>query len=186
MRWPVFAVFAFLAVAVQLSLRSVLTLYSVRGVSPDLVACLAVFIALFAQRSSALWACWILGLLLDLAPPDQPRGYHLLGPHALGYVVGGYFVLLLRTMVFRRRALTVGFLTLIFAGVTSLVIVMLLAVRSWYPGEPTYGALSDLGLRWLAALYTGVVAIAVGWALGATLPLWGFQSGMPRRGGWQT
>ncbi len=180
MRWPVFIIFAFLAVVAQLSVRNAFTLYSIRGISPDFVAALAVFVALFANRSAALWACWTLGLLVDLAPPDGST-YHLIGPHALGYAAGGYLVLQLRSMVFRRRAITMGFLTFLALIAASLVAVMLLSIRSWYPNELAYAPLNDLGRRVLIAVYSGVVAIAIGWLLNKSVPLWGFQS---RSGGW--
>jgi rod shape-determining protein MreD len=175
MRWPVFLIFAFAAIVVQLSFRNVFTLHALRGISPDMVAPLAVFIAMFAQRSSALWGAWILGLLLDLAPNDDGSLYHVIGPNALGYPAGAFLVLQLRTMVFRRRALTTGFLTLLFLIVVSLVAVMLLSIRSWYPGATPYTPLSELGTRALVAVYSGVVAIPMGWLLNRTLPLWGYQ-----------
>lgn len=181
MRWPIFAIFAFAALVVQLSVRNVFTLFSVWGISPDVVAVLAVFVALFANRTSALWACFILGLLVDLAPQAHEASYHVLGPHALGYTAGGYLVLQMRSMVFRRRAITMGFLTLLSLIVASLVIVMLLSIRSWYPGEMPYGPLSDLGRQCLVAVYSAVVAIPLGWLLNATVPLWGFQSANQRR-----
>lgn len=185
MRWPVFVIFAFAVLAMQLSLRNVFTLQSLSGVSPDFVACLCVFVSLFAHRSSALWSCWILGLLMDLAPPE--RSYYIVGEHALGYVFGGLVILQLRTMVFRRRAVTIGFLTFVFVLAASMVAVFLLSVRSWYTPETfqSGGALGELARRFGIALYSGLLAIPTGWFLGATISLWGFQSGIPRRtGGW--
>jgi rod shape-determining protein MreD len=181
MRWPVFAIFAFTAVVVQLSLRNVLTLRELWGITPDVTACLVVFVALFAHRSAALWGAWMIGLLLDLAPQSVATGYHILGVNALGYTAGAFAILQMRTMVFRRRALTMGFLTVLCVIAASLVTVMLLAIRSWYPGELPYGPLSDFGRRLLIGVYSGLVAIPLGWLLGMTLPLWGFQSSSPRR-----
>lgn len=187
MRWAVFAIFAFLVVVVQLSVRNVLMLHSVGDISPDIVACLVVFVSLFGHRSSALWACWILGWALDLAPGEN-TGPHVIGPHALGYVFAGYVILQLRTMVFRRRAVTFGFLTFVAVVAAGVVAVAVLTIRSWYPdsaGALPHGALGELLRRFAIALYSGLVGIPVGWFLGATLPLWGFQSGLPRRsGGW--
>lgn len=182
MRWPIFAIFAFAAIVAQLSVRNVLTLYALNGISPDLVAALAVFIALFANRSAALWACFILGVLIDLlAPAAGAAAFKVIGPHALGYAAGGYLVLQLRTMVFRRRAITIGFLTVLALIAAALVMVMLLTIRSWYPQAAPYGPLSELGRHALMAVYSGVVAIPVGWLLARTLPLWGFSS---RAVGW--
>lgn len=186
MRWPVFAIAAFIVIALQLSLRDVLmTLRSVGSISPDLVACLATFIAMFAARTSALWACWILGLLMDLAPPAGKMSWHLVGPHALGYVFGGYLVLQLRTMVFRRRAISTGFLTFLFLLASGIVATVLLTIRHWYLPEetPLHGSpLGELWLRCKIAVYSGLVAIPFGWLLQITIVLWNFHGGPGRRG----
>lgn len=183
MKWPVFAIFAFLAVVVQLSLRSTLTLHSIGGISPNLVGCLAVFVALFASRLSALWACWLLGLALDLAPQARYAPVHLIGPNALGFVFGCYIVLELRSMVFRRRALTIGLLTLLFLGASSMVAASILTIRGWYPGEsmPLGGPLNELLQRWGVAVYSALIAVPLGWLLARTVSLWGFHSSAPRR-----
>lgn len=175
MRWAVFAIFGFVLVVIQLSLRNALTLQSLWQISPNVVAPLAVFIALFAQRSAVLWACWLLGLLVDLSPQSAGATYHLLGVNALAYTAGGYVIMQLRTTVFRRRVLTVGFLTLVFIVAATLVSVMLLTIRSWYPGELSYRPLAGLGKGVLIAVYSGIIAIPLGWLLNQTFSLWGFQ-----------
>ena len=90
-------------------------------------------------------------------------------------------VLNLRGMVFRRRALTVGFLTLVMLLSASVVMVFIMAARSWYPDAAPYQAMPDLGRNLLIAVYSAIVAIPVGAALNLTYSLWGFQSGLPRR-----
>jgi rod shape-determining protein MreD len=183
MKWPLFTLFAFLVVAVQLSLRNVLTLESLGFITPDLVAVLAVFITLFAHRAAALWACWMLGMAMDLAPQASTTAAHVIGPHALGYVFGGYVVLQLRTMVFRRRALTMGFLTFACVLAASVVAVAIFTVRSWYAPEIPLqaGPVSEMVRRFGIALYSGLIAIPVGWLLGQSLPIWGFQNAHQRR-----
>ena len=84
MRWSVFAIAAFVVVVAQLSLRDTLILHSAGEIRPDFIACLAVFIALFAERSAALWACWILGLLMDLAPKPGDMQWQPCATSALG------------------------------------------------------------------------------------------------------
>ena len=168
-------IFGFVLVVIQLSLRNALTLQSLWGISPNVVAPLAVFIALFAHRSAVLWACWILGLLIDLSPQSVGATYHILGVNALAYTAGGYLILQLRTTVFRRRTLTVAFLTALMVVAAALVSVMLLTIRSWYPGELPYRPLVELRNDVLIALYSGVVALPLGWLLNQSFPLWGFQ-----------
>ena len=183
MRWPVFAVAAFIVIVLQVSVREVLTLRSVGSISPDFVACLATFIAMFASRGAALWACWILGLLMDLAPPAGDTPWHLIGPNALGYVFGGYLVLQLRAMVFRRRAISTGFLTFLFLLAAGIIATFLLTVRHWYIETPLYHSpLGEFWLRFKVALYSGLVAIPFGWFLQITIVLWNFHGGAGRRG----
>ena len=183
MRWPIFGLFAFLLVAAQLSFRNVLTLESVGFITPDVTAALAVFVSLFAHRTAALWACWMLGLAVDLAPQASAASVHVIGPHALGYVFGCYVVLQLRTMVFRRRALTMGLLTFICVLAASIVAVAIFTVRSWYaPDIPLQaGPVSELLRRFGIALYSGLIAIPLGWLLAQSMPIWGFQNANQRR-----
>lgn len=183
MKWSVFAIAAFVAVVLQLSLREALTLHSVGSISPDFVACLATFVAMFAQRMHALWACWILGLLMDLAPAAGETAWHMIGPAALGYTFGGYLVLQLRTMVFRRRAITNGFMTFMFLLAAGVVATFLLTIRHWYIADtPLYHSpLAEFWQRVKIALYSGAVAIPFGWMLQITIVLWGFTGGASRR-----
>jgi rod shape-determining protein MreD len=177
MRWPVFAIFAFFTVVAQLSLANVFALSSLGHIVPDLVACLAVFVGLFAPRMTVLWVCWVLGLAMDLAPAAG-GGAPILGPHALGYVFAGYVVLQLRTMVFRRRPLTMGFLTFVCVLAAGVVVVSVLTVRSWYPADPALpnGPLEEMARRLGIALYSALIAIPLGWLLCSTIPLWGFHT----------
>ncbi len=183
MRWPVFLVAAFIVLALQFSLRSVLELQSIGAITPDFVACLAAFVSMFAPRTSALWACWMLGLMLDLGPPPGQTNWHLVGPHALGYAFGGCLVVQMRVMVFRRRALTAGFVTFLFLLASGVVEVSLLTVRSWYLADtPLYlGPLGELWTRIKIAVYSGLVGVPFGWLLHMTIPMWNFVGGASRR-----
>jgi cell shape-determining protein MreD len=183
MRWPVFLVAAFIVLALQFSLRSVLELQSIGGISPDLVACLGAFISMFAPRATALWACWLLGLMMDLGPQAGRADWHLVGPHALGYTFGALLVLHVRVMVFRRRALTAGFVTSLLLLASGLVEVALLTVRSWYLADtPLYhGPLGEFWVRIKIAVYSGLVGIPFGWLLHMTIPMWNFMGGNSRR-----
>lgn len=183
MRWPVFAIFAFVFVVAQLSFRNVLRLEKLGGISPDLVACLAVFISLFASRNSALWACWILGLVMDLAPQAYESPLPIVGPNALGYVAGSALVLHLRTMVFRRRAVTIAFLTLLFlilAGIVGVVFLILASITG-HQGVLPHGPVRELGSRTATAVYSAIVALLVGAVLSQTVGFWSFQQGGARR-----
>lgn len=184
MRWSVFAIAAFIVVVLQLSAREAMTLHSIGAISPDFVACLAAFIALFAARSHVLWACWILGLIMDLAPAARGMEWRLVGPNALGYVFGGYLVLHMRAMVFRRRAITTAFVTLMFLLAVAVLATFLLTIRHWYlPDTPLHGSpLGEFWQRIKIAVYTGLVALPFGWLLQLSVAFWGFTGGASRRG----
>ncbi len=131
----------------------------------------------------------MIGLLLDLSIEYITGGnrvVYLVGPYALGLLAGCWLVLRGRTMVFRRRALTMGVMTLITLLAAQAIIVMLLLLRSrsWYPGGAIHWPDTALGIellrRILIAVYSGIAAVPCGWLLVRTLPLWGFQTGVHR------
>jgi rod shape-determining protein MreD len=166
-------------------LSEVLRIEKLGHIRPSLCGVVAVFVALSAPRTAALWACLVLGSLLDLAHPltvAENRVVYLIGPHALGYVLGGWLVISGRAMVFRRRPLTIGVMTVLCLLAVQLVAVSLYVLRSqsWYPGEAVFWtettALAELGRRMLGAVYSGLFAIPVGWLLVQTIGLWGFQT----------
>lgn len=189
MRWGVFAIVALLVLAIDAGLSDVLRIESLWDVRPNFSSALAVFIALSAPRTAALWACFVIGLLLDLTIEHTAAGgrsVYLVGPYALGLLAGGWLVIRGRTMVFRRRALTIGVMTMLCLLVAQVVIVVLLVLRSrsWYPGGAIDWPGTSVGIellrRILIALYSGVAALPAGWLLVRTLSLWGFQTAVHR------
>ncbi len=184
MRWGIFAIFALLALAIDAGLSDLLRIESLWDIRPNFCGVLAVFVALSAPRTSALWGCFVIGLLLDLSIQHTiggNRGVYLVGPYALGLLAGGGLVVRGRTMVFRRRALTIGVMTLMALLVAHAIIVVLLVLRSrsWYPGGPIHWPDTSVGVellrRILIALYSALAAMPAGWLLVRTLPLLGFQ-----------
>lgn len=184
MRWITYSVFVYLTLVLEKDLMGTLSLEVLGGLRPRLAGCLMVYVALFAPRASVLWGGWLLGLLVDLCVPPALSGpggvTYLIGPHALGFVLGCTFILQLRAMVFRRRTLTFAMLTVGFVLIDGIVAVSLVTIRSWYPGSG--GEVAPLsGLQQLMAyvgiaLYSGLFAIPVGWLLHRTTPLWAFQT----------
>ena len=99
MRWAVFAIFAYLTLVLDTSFLEVLAVGELQS-KPSACGLLAAFICLSAPRMAAMWACLMLGLLLDLSDPlslGDGDELHLIGPRTLGYIGGGYLVLQLRT-----------------------------------------------------------------------------------------
>ncbi len=182
--------FAALAMVFDGGLGSVLALETLWSIRPSAAAVLAAFIALSAPRYAALWSCLVLGLLLDLsAPLSMPGGrvLHLIGPCALGFTAGGWLVLRGRSMVFRQRALSIGAMTVLLLLAANAVAIALYAARSWYPGGPVHwtdgSAAAAILRRGLVAVYSGLLAVPVGWLLVQSTPLWGFETIMRRSPG---
>ena len=187
MRWIVFLVAALLALSMDSSLMRI---FAIGKAHPQVTPVLAIFVLLGAPRLTGMWAALLLGVLLDLCSPiaDTAGGVHyLLGPHALGFLFAANVVQPLRTMVIRRNPLTIGVLSAIFSFAAALVVVAFMVVRSWY-GEPLVifdgsAAPSELLRALLRALYTGILAVPLGWILNRTAGLWGFQQ-PPQRLRW--
>ena len=125
------------------------------------------------------------GMAIDLTSQHSVGGnrvVYLVGPHTLGFLAAGWMVVRGRTMVFRRRPLTIGVMTLGCVLIAQVIILVVLVVRSaeWYPGGVIHWTDTTLGIevlrRTLIAVYSGLFAIPAGWLLVRTIPLWGFQA----------
>lgn len=180
MRWSVFIVFAFAAVVVQISLLGTI---EIAGLRPSLLAILGLFTALWAPRMTALWACFLLGLLVDLTTPIVDArivSTHLIGPNALGFAFGCFVILQVRSMVMRRQLFATAVLAGVFVVAASLIAVAVLTVRSWFPiSAPEmaeFSSLGDLGRRIGIAFYTALAAVPLGWFLLRLINKWRFQT----------
>ncbi|MDG2030346.1 MAG: hypothetical protein P8J45_05015 [Phycisphaerales bacterium] len=177
MRIGVFILFLVFVVILDTSLMEMLR---IGGTVPGLAGTLAVFLVLAAPRRNALWACLAIGLLLDFNVDAlyDGRPYHLIGPYTLGFLFGANLILPLRSMVFSRNPLTFGLLTAFFLLAVSIVYLALWQIRGHYEGSmPVWGdgsAVSAFGMLLLWAVYSGAIAIPMGWLLVRTTPLWGF------------
>jgi cell shape-determining protein MreD len=171
MNWPVFALFAYVAAALDLGLGSL----PVVG-EASFILILAVFVGLNAPGSVVAWALLILGLLVDLQP-GPVHGAVLLGPGALGFLAGAYAVLQLRTLLFRESVMTLAVMVLAVGVFVQLVMVALLTMRGLpMIAEPIAGwnAADQLAHRFMQLLYTAALSVPVGWVLIRSRPLWGF------------
>jgi cell shape-determining protein MreD len=181
MRWPVFLVFAFIFLALDTSLMAVFSLPRLGHIAPHIVVVLAVFVCLFASRLSALSACLLLGVLMDLTiPPPGETVVYVIGPYGLGLLFGGYLILQMRTMVFRQRAITIGVLSALATIAMAIPMIAIFMIRSWYGEDVSYpignSAARELFRHLGIAIYTGLIALPLGWLLLATYHLWGFHA----------
>jgi hypothetical protein len=184
MRWYVFAIAAYLALALQTALRT-----SLGPMCPDLPLILLVFVGLGASAGSASWAALAMGLALDLTQPVMIAGRMedlvLIGPHALGCLACVWLVLGLRGLTFEHSALSMGLLTALGGLLMHGLIVGLLSLRAvgWLAGEPLAGwSLIQQGrMRGLNLLISTLTAIPLGMLLIHARALWGFPEPQRRR-----
>ncbi|MDZ4830790.1 MAG: hypothetical protein SGJ09_11415 [Phycisphaerae bacterium] len=192
MRWGVFIVMLLVGIVLDTSFMQV---FAVGTVWPAIVPALVTFVALHATRPTALWAAFLAGLLVDCTSPsiaflDGVRPYQLIGPTALGFVLGAQLVLPLRSMVVRRNPLALGVLTILFVLATMVVTTAIYSARGWYAGTlppwmPTGTAVRYMGTEALGAMSSGAIAVLIAIPLNRTLVILGLAGSAPwspRRG----
>ncbi len=160
MRWWIFAILAYLALALEVSLRDVLEI-GATGVAPSFVIIYATFIALNAPGRSALWCALILGLGMDLLNTAGDGTYIIPGPYALGLAFACALLLQLRTMVLHRNLTTLAFCVLLAAVFAHIVVIALFTIRGWidpFAWSPGSELLRRLGI----ALYSAALALPLG------------------------
>ncbi len=178
-----------LALAFDSSFAGILTLRSVGSITPLSMPCLVVFIALFAPETMALLIALMLGVLVDLSPGhgELAGGAHLIGPHALGYFLSALFVLKIRNIVFRRRVFTIAALTVgvvLTTGATEALVFLVRGILPWTPSV-SGGDFGDLVKLLGTAIYSGILAVPLGWCFLSTIGLWKFHSPTGRRSTWR-
>lgn len=185
MNWIVFAITAYVALALEVALEPLLVLPGPTGVTPSLVLVLAVYIGLMAPGAVVPWALLVLGILADLLP-GPIQGATLLGPTALAYLVGAFALLQLRTLVFRESIITMAALTFGAGIFIQLTIIAILTMRGlpFLTAQPVpeWDAATQLVQRFFALLYSAAVALPLGAVLIKSTPLWGFPTRGRSRG----
>ncbi len=170
----VFAVAAYIFLALQLGLAPA---WTVGAVTPNLLLILAAFVGVSASRTTALVALLILGLLLDLQPGPLRDSGVILGPHALGYLIGGYAVLQLRGMLFRESIITIVVMVAVIGSFSALVETVIYTFRGlpWLANDPLSWRVScQLAYECREIFYTALVAVPVGVMLLTSRRWWGF------------
>jgi cell shape-determining protein MreD len=185
MRWFIFLVFAFVLLVLETGLRSLLRVDTSAGqVCPSFLLILATFVAVWAPARIVPWAMLVLGLLCDLQPipvVEPVTVASIIGPATLGYMLGGFAVLQVRSLIYRNSPFALA-ITVIVAGVfVHLVIIAALTVRGvplpGFPGRLEGWSVADqFYRRFFELLYTAALAVPLGWLLGKTQPIWGFES----------
>jgi cell shape-determining protein MreD len=180
MNWPVIALAIYLSLGIDLGARAALTIGG--SAAPSLLAALVALIAAFAPATAALWVALLAGALVDLTTPvATTEGPTLvLGPSALGFVVGAYVVVTLRTLFARRHATALVVLAVLAAGAAGLVAAGLLALRQVTDSGFTLAGPQVLG-RIGSALYTAVPAMGLALVWRRVMPVLGLVDPFARR-----
>ena len=117
MRWVPLAILIYVLVVIQTSLLGIVTLRwaAVGPVRPDLMAILAVYLALYARSGAdAMLAAWIMGMAIDLTTGAGPKVSTAAGPMALGSALAAGCVFRLREVVFRDSHVAQGVMAGLF------------------------------------------------------------------------
>lgn len=176
MNWVLFAITTYLLLAIQGGFAEAWVLGQA---TPNLLLVFAVFIGLSARPAVVAWSLLLLGVLLDLQPGPLAGRAIVLGPHALGFLVGAYAILQLRNLLFRESVFTMVLMTLAVGSFAALVEVLLYALRGMpmLGNDPTgWRATEQLGYRLFEVLYSAAAAIPLGWLLNRTRRWWGFTA----------
>lgn len=169
-----FAIAAWICFGLEIGLRDYLSLHSA---APSFIVILLVYVAMHAPQRAVLWSALVLGAIVDLTGSITvtPRGTAvLLGPNALGFLLGAQIVLSLRGMIVSRNPLSLGVLSLLVGAVTQIVFVAFFTVHKVYHDPIVWDASDRLLQGLLAAVYTGLVAVLLSLLLIPITPLFGF------------
>ncbi|MFP4354590.1 MAG: hypothetical protein ACLFUJ_05640 [Phycisphaerae bacterium] len=117
MRWILVILLAYAALLLQISLVGLMTIdtESVGAIRPDLLAVVAVFLALNGRGlTDVMIAGWILGLGVDLTVTGGTGTTTVVGPMPIAYSLAAGLIFQIREAFFREWFLTKLILTLLF------------------------------------------------------------------------
>ena len=178
MNWPLFAG---LAVAFTVLDASFMQVFRVGAAWPSLTPALVAFVAMWAPRSTVLWAALLAGLLGDLATPIPASDLSVIrvpGPQALGWMFGAAAILAMRRSLLRGHPAAVATSTLALLLLAALVWGAIWSARGLWPETempwPPGGGLLALRTRALDAGASAIAALPLAWLLARIRPWWGF------------
>ncbi|MFW6062087.1 MAG: hypothetical protein ACOC93_04690 [Planctomycetota bacterium] len=120
MRWVIFFILTYLVVLGKVAVGSVISLETVAigSIQPDLLALLAVFVALHARNGTeAMLAAAVLGLALDLTTAGGTPVGTRVGPMVISYVLAAGLIYRIRDVFFQDHWPT----QVVFGGLFCLV-----------------------------------------------------------------
>ncbi|QQE11240.1 hypothetical protein JD969_17350 [Planctomycetota bacterium] len=179
MNWVIFAIIAYLFLAMQVGLRTLIALpESFGGMAPSLLLILGVYICLTARSHIALWAMLALGLTTDLITTLNPDST-IIGPAAIGYLLAGFTILQMRGLVFKESVFTLALLTFaagVFACITITAFYKLRTIP-WLAGDASdnWDTANQLYRYFMMVLYTTALAFPLGFILYKITPIFRFH-----------
>lgn len=117
MRWVLLAILIYLLSLVHTSLGGLLTFTvpSLGNVSPDLLAILAVLLAMHAvSAADAMLAAWLMGLVIDLTTGAGAEASTAVGVMSLTYALAAGVIYRLREIVFRDSVMAQCLMVVVF------------------------------------------------------------------------
>ncbi|MBL4698373.1 MAG: rod shape-determining protein MreD [Phycisphaerales bacterium] len=183
MNWFVFAFVTWIIFGLELALLPVLDA-GAGSIHPSMVIPLMAFVALYAPRKQALWAAITLGLLMDLVSPmarADGGSVVIVGPYALGYLLGCHTILAIRGSLIRRNPLTLVIIAIASSFVAQVVVIAIFTARNMGTNPLIWDASDQLVQRSFSSLYTGLSALLLSIIFFALAPTFGFHSSVPTR-----
>lgn len=190
MNWLVFMVAAWAVLGVQWGFVHALQLGQSQ-IAPYLPLILVAWVAMWAAPAHAIGGALVIGMLYDIyahLPTNTGGTMVVLGPNALGCVLGAFLVLTLRGVMLRKNLITIMLLAGLSALLCQILVTTLLSIRAAIDNAASgagaeavlFGSpLGQLGIRSASAVYTGLVAAAVGPLLDVLRPLFSFPQAGP-------
>lgn len=156
MRWLPTLLAVYLVVLLQATVGKAVTFSaeSIGHIGPDLVAVLAVFVALHvADGSEVMIACWLLGFGVDLTTAGGPAGETVVGPMSAAYALAGGCVHRIRDAFFSERPVTQAIFTMLFCAIAHGLWITAQSLRAG-SAEPLVRMLPQAGAL---VIYTGLL-----------------------------
>lgn len=185
MNWIIFAFITYFVLGFDLGLRELFTVQiSNSEITPSFMLIFMVLICSMAPTMPALWSAMILGLLVDLTcsySSGDAGLVVLIGPYALGYMLGALLILQVRTIIYRRHPFTMALLTFAAGIVVNLLAVFMISVRyllgNWMQMYDTFAwsTTDRLFECFFILVYSALMAIPLGYIFMRISPIFNFQ-----------
>ncbi len=178
MNWIVFAITVWLLTGMDVGLAPAFQLGTL-PIVPSFLFVLLGFIGLWARWMTLATAALIIGAIMDLyhqVPTTDGADVVVLGPFALGCLLGAQAIHGSRGLMFRQSTVTLALLVFMGASIAHATAYGLLSIRALYDNLVMHSVATEIGTRIGSALYTALLALPAGWLLQRLSPMFSFRS----------